>query len=75
MQTIKQGTILFIVVAIFLIIGWDIYAMIYGGHEATISSVLVTSAYELPVIPFALGFVMGHLFWRMKSNKDTDKSG
>jgi hypothetical protein len=75
MQTIKQGTILFIVVVVVLIIGWDIYAMIYGGHEATISSVLVTSAYDTPVIPFAFGFVMGHLFWRMKSNKDTNKLG
>jgi hypothetical protein len=71
----KNVTIIILVVTVFGLIGWDIYAMIYGGHETTISSVVVNSSYTFPAIPFAAGFLMGHLFWRMKSNKDTDKSG
>ena len=71
----KQITIMILVVTVFALIGWDIYAMFCGGHEATISSVIVTASYDLPIIPFASGFLMGHFFWRLKKNKDTDKSG
>ena len=46
-----------------------------GGSEASISSLIISMSYKMPMIPFVigsfLGFFSGHLFWRMKSNKDT----
>jgi hypothetical protein len=43
------------------------------GTEASISSIIIVASYELPIIPFAFGFLCGHFFWRMKPNKDTSK--
>lgn len=45
------------------LIGWDIFARIHGGYEATISAVIFETAFKEPVVPFAFGFLMGHLFW------------
>lgn len=50
---------------------YDVFAIKQGGTEASISSVLITFAYKMPVFTFAFGFICGHLFWRMRTNKDT----
>lgn len=61
-----------------LIVGILVYdgiAVAVEGNEASISSLIITSAYQMPFMVFCIGFFLGvlsgHLFWRMKGNKDT----
>lgn len=78
----KKNTLvvtLMIPVLIVLILVYDAIAIYYGGTEASISSLLITSAYKMPFMVFCIGFfsgvLFGHLFWRMLPNKDTIASG
>ncbi len=63
--------------AIVLILIYDVYAIFLGGSEASISSLIIKMSYEMPFMVFIIGFLngvlSGHLFWRMKRNKDTNK--
>ena len=68
-MSIKKLTILFIAAVVFAIIGYDVYAFVQGGTDATISWTMFTWSLKYPVFPFVMGFVMGHLFWQMKSTK------
>lgn len=55
------------IVAIFI---YDGYAYIQGGQDATISSVIITDwALNYPAFTFAMGFIMGHLFWPLSKKK------
>jgi len=60
---------------ILLILAYDVYAILVGGTEASISSLIITASYKMPFMTFMIGFLngvlVGHLFWRMRSNKDT----
>ena len=63
---------------IVLIFVYDFVAIeMHGGNEASISSLLISQSYKFPMIPFCtglfIGFICGHLFWRMRTNKDTEK--
>jgi len=62
---------------IFGVLIYDVIAISNGGTEASISSLLITSAYKMPFMVYMIGLFNGilvaHLFWRMKSNKDTIK--
>ncbi len=63
---------------ILIVLIYDVIAMINGGgSEASISSLIIKSSYEMPFMVFMtgnfIGILEGHLFWRMKSNKDTVK--
>lgn len=72
-----QFFILFLVAGIAI---WDVWVIIQGGTEASISNQLIVYAYKYPAMPFAVGFVCGHLFWKMpdtkslKEARDGDKS-
>ena len=59
----KARTRFFITIVILLIGAYDVVVIAFGGTDASISRVLLHDAYIAPAIPFALGFVMGHLFW------------
>jgi hypothetical protein len=73
----KTKFVTFVIIPIFvvLILGYDVYAILEGGTEASISSLVITSAYKMPfmvaMICLFLGILIGHLFWRMRGNKDT----
>ena len=43
---------------------YDVYAFMEGGTEGTISHVINSWSYNYPAFTFAMGFLMGHLFWR-----------
>jgi hypothetical protein len=62
-------------VIIIIIFIYDAIAIHYGGTEASISSYIITSSYKMPFMTFMIGNVIGilegHLFWRMRTNKDT----
>lgn len=64
-------TRIFIGVIIAIIIVFDVFIIIKGGTGTTISHELIMWAYQYPILPFALGVVFGHLFWRMPSTSDT----
>lgn len=42
---------------------YDVVAAVFGGYQATISSVLYFQGQKWPIIPFALGVLAGHLFF------------
>lgn len=58
----KKVTISILIAAALLLIGWDVYVAANKDSGDTISEVLLWVS-KHPVLPFALGVVMGHLFW------------
>ena len=68
-----------IIVAIIAVLVYDAIAIYFGGTEASISSLIITASYQMPFMVFLIGFFLGvlcgHLFWRMKPNKDTIGTG
>jgi hypothetical protein len=45
---------------------WDVIAGNKWGSTATISSVIYNWATRFPILPLAVGLVLGHLFWPVK---------
>jgi hypothetical protein len=56
----------FILASLVLIIGYDIFAVLKDGEQATISAVLLGWSREYPPLTLAFGVLMGHLFWPQK---------
>ena len=73
-KTVTFAVIPLMIVALLV---YDVVAIKEGGTEASISSLIITSAYEMPFMVFCIGFfigvLVGHLFWRMRPNKDTTR--
>lgn len=67
----KKITMMVLIAVFALLVLYDVYAMSQGGTEASISSVIITYAYKMPMFVFTIGFICGHLFWRMRQNTDT----
>ena len=65
----KKYTVIFIGTVIFSIIIYDITTMINGGVETSISYTMIHWGYDYPVFAFVMGFVMGHLFWKISEKK------
>lgn len=63
----RDGTIVLLVIGALGWIGWDIYVA-FGTSEPgdTISEILLLTAQYTSLLPAALGFLMGHLFWPKK---------
>jgi len=63
----------FIVFTVVVVGGYDVYAIMQGGTEATISFMIYNWSYKYPIFTFACGFfpgvLVGHFFWRIR---DTD---
>jgi hypothetical protein len=62
MTTGAKITGCFIIAFIAIGIGYDIFAAVHWGVDATISRVLLNAATGWPSVAFAFGFLMGHLF-------------
>lgn len=66
------------VISVFVLglIAYDIWTISVIGYESTVSWTMYSWSQRFPVISFAVGFVMGHLFWPNAkiSNPDTVKS-
>lgn len=65
-MTPKQITVTVIVATTAIIIGYDCYAVLVGGIDATVSEIIWTNAKEYPIIAFGAGLLCGHLFWQTK---------
>lgn len=54
------------------ILGWDAYLAYTGGFDATLSWWMYTNSIQYPIIPWAIGLVMGvlggHFFWDQTLN-------
>jgi len=76
-KTTRIVTFYIIPLLVILILIYDFVAIYNGGSEASISSLVISFSYKMPMftflIGFGLGFVCGHLFWRMRTNNDTVK--
>lgn len=48
--------------AVGLLLGYDLFVLMRYGIDGTISAVVMRATVRWPAIPFALGFLMGHLF-------------
>jgi hypothetical protein len=59
----------FLVGLVLLIAGYDVWAIVTSGKDASISQVLIDYAYDYPSFSFLAGFVCGHIFWRMPDRK------
>lgn len=62
----KKITGIFVVAVIAIILVYDVIAYVNGGTASTISFTIFEWSYKYPAFTFAMGFVMGHLFWQMK---------
>jgi uncharacterized membrane protein len=72
-MTTKKITVIVILTAIVALIGWDIYAVANSESGDTISHVVLAASLKRPAIPFAVGFICGHLFWPQgKHGEETD---
>lgn len=58
-----RPTAVLIVVTTLSLIAYDLTVWLCLGPGATISEVLLGAASICPAVPFAFGFLMGHLFW------------
>ena len=71
----KIVTFYIIPLLIVLVLVYDFIAIKYGGTEASISSLIISFSYKMPMFTFLVGFgggfLCGHLFWRLRSNEDT----
>lgn len=65
----KQWTVYFTLITFAAIGVWDVWVISQEGTEASISYLLIHWAYDYPAFPFTMGFVMGHLFWQLSSNR------
>ena len=56
----------FLVAWILVAVAYDLFAGYWWGTDATISAVAYDLGRQHPVIPFAVGVVLGHVFWRLR---------
>lgn len=64
-RTLTVGVVL---VTIAGLVGYDVFAFVRAGTDATISSV-VWEAASSPPLTFVAGFLCGHLFWNSSSGR------
>lgn len=78
-KKITLNIVIAIPLLIIALLIYDAIAVVNGGSEASISSLLISTAYRMPImvslISWFIGLVQGHLFWRMRSNEDTKAVG
>lgn len=59
-------------IAIIVVIAADIYLELKGGFQATFSWWMYTNSVKYPIIPAAIGLIvgllMGHFFWDQSLN-------
>lgn len=46
------------------IICWDTWVTVRGEPQHTITEIVYRWSSNMPGLPFAVGFLCGHLFWR-----------
>lgn len=62
-MTRRQTTIYVLGAAAGLVLAWDLYVAIQRDWDATVSAVVYDALQMHPMIPLALGIVIGHFAW------------
>ena len=67
----KKVTVIVLLVSAALLAGYDVWAILEGGTEASISHTIFVWSYKYPAFTFACGFLAGHLFWRLRDTPES----
>lgn len=62
-MTLPQVTAIFLAVVLILVGLYDALIGISGIPDATVSKVVQDISSRHPILPFAVGVLIGHLFW------------
>lgn len=54
---------LFFLLTIIVIYVWDAWAFGTGQPEKSVSTIIKEWARAQPILPFAVGLLVGHIFW------------
>lgn len=75
LEPIKKASRIIIIVAVAIVIVWDLYAWFGkgGGPGNTVSYVVWTFSGKAPFIPFLSGLILGRLFWGDPRMPEKDK--
>jgi peptidoglycan/LPS O-acetylase OafA/YrhL len=68
----KKATQWLIVAVVVLAAAYDVIAMLQGGVQATISRRVWFWSKDMPIIPFLVGVLCGHLFFSQRV-KESEK--
>jgi len=60
---LKQWTTTIIALTIIFLVTWDVLAILYSSNESSISSIMYDFSRKHPIIPLAVGVLIGHFFW------------
>jgi hypothetical protein len=66
-MTYVKYTRLLILATVLIWIGFDVWVIVKGGTEASISHQITTWSYDYPTFTFAVGYLMGHLFFPLRT--------
>ena len=50
---------------------YDIWAIATAGYDASVSVVVLDWSRRAPVLPFAVGVLVGHLFWPQSDKENS----
>jgi hypothetical protein len=67
----KRITVGFILGMFAFVAGYDALTISMGGLETSISHTMIVWSYKYPIFTFLMGFICGHLFWRLRDTKET----
>ena len=60
-----QHLLAIVLLTVLVIVGcWDVWASASGKPMDTVSEILCQWSKQFPVLPFGVGLLIGHLFWR-----------
>jgi len=62
----KKITPIFTILLVVVVAVYDVWIIAEQGKTESISATVIRWSHDYPSIPFLLGFLCGHLFWRMK---------
>lgn len=63
MATIQFALALVFLVIIVIIYSWDAYMMTSGQINQSVSVLVREWSSKQPILPFAVGVLVGHIFW------------
>jgi hypothetical protein len=62
----RSTTETLIVVNVVAVALYDVAARVFGGNESTVSYALLDASVKWPVVPLAVGVLIGHVFWGVR---------
>lgn len=63
-----KTTKILLLVALVILIGYDIYVFAKKDFTATISAFVWDKSEKYPILPFSIGVICGHFFWQRRED-------